>query len=216
MSYKHLFFDLDGTLTDPKEGIIKAFQYALNRFNIKESNIEFMEKLIGPPLFESFKKYYGFNDDNVDQVVAYFREYYSQKGMFQNIVYEGIDEVLTKLCKEGFKLYIATSKPTEYAEQILTHFNLAQCFTDIVGSLMNGSRVKKAEIIQYLIEKHKLTMLNEIVMIGDREHDIIGARESKIDSIGVTYGYGSKEEFILNQADFIINTPDELFRLLTE
>lgn len=204
---KNILFDLDGTLTDPALGITNSVMHALKRFNIPLPPRDELYKFIGPPLAESFEKYYGFSDGQV--AVEVYREYFSTKGLFENELYDGIDNLLKTLQEKGHKIFLATSKPEIYAKQILEHFNIDKYFTDAVGSLLNGNRVEKGEVIAYLLKKHSIT---DAIMIGDRCFDIAGAKENGIKSIGVLYGYGTKEE--LKDADFIVSSVSELKNLL--
>ena len=204
---KNILFDLDGTLTDPALGITNSVMHALKRFNIPLPPRDELYKFIGPPLAESFEKYYGFSDGQV--AVEVYREYFSVKGLFENELYDGIEELLKLLYENGYRIYLATSKPEIYAKQILEHFKIDKYFTDAVGSLLNGNRVEKGEVIAYLLKKHNIT---DAIMIGDRCFDIAGAKENGIKSIGVLYGYGTKEE--LKDADFIVSSVSELKNLL--
>lgn len=204
---KNILFDLDGTLTDPALGITNSVMHALKRFNIPLPPRDELYKFIGPPLAESFEKYYGFSDGQV--AVEVYREYFSTKGLYENELYNGIEELLKLLYENGYRIYLATSKPEIYAKQILEHFNIDKYFTDAVGSLLNGNRVEKGEVIAHLLKKHNIT---DAIMIGDRCFDIAGAKENVIKSIGVLYGYGTKEE--LKDADFIVSSVTELKDLL--
>ena len=189
--YDVVLFDLDGTLTDSKIGITKSVQYALSKFNIREDNLESLEPFIGPPLSESFQKYYGFEPSQVQDAVDFYREYFSTSGMYENAVYPGIPDLLADLKSKRKELIVATSKPTVFANQILNAFNLHQHFTAVVGSHLDGTRTSKTEIIAHALSVLEKPKESSIVMVGDREHDIIGAQGNAIDSIAVTYGYGS-------------------------
>jgi phosphoglycolate phosphatase len=185
-----VLFDLDGTLTDSKIGITKSVQYALSKFNIREDNLDNLESFIGPPLSESFQKHYGFEPSQAQHAVDLYREYFSTSGMYENEVYPGIPDLLADLKSKGKQLIVATSKPTVFANQILTAFNLNQYFTTVVGSHLDGTRTSKTEIIAHALSSLEESKDNSVVMVGDREHDIIGAQGNAIDSIAVTYGYG--------------------------
>lgn len=204
---KNILFDLDGTLTDPALGITNSVMHALKRFNIPLPPRDELYKFIGPPLAESFERYYGFSDGQ--KAVEVYREYFSIKGLFENELYDGIDNLLKTLQEKGHKIFLATSKPEIYAKQILEHFKIDKYFTDAVGSLLNGDRVEKGEVIAYLLKKHNIT---DAIMIGDRCFDIAGAKENGIKSIGVLYGYGTEDE--LKDADFIVSSVTELKNLL--
>lgn len=215
MSYKYILFDLDGTLTDPKEGITKSVQYALKKFDIIVEDLDTLEKFIGPPLTTSLMEFYGFSEEKAVKGVQDYREYFKERGIFENKVYENIEDLLSKLKALGLVLIVATSKPTVFSEQIIEHFNLDKYFNEVVGSNLDGTRSKKGEVIKYIIDKYKISNLSEAVMIGDRKYDIIGAQENNIASIGVTYGYGSEEELKAAGATYIVNDIDELFKKLT-
>ena len=188
--YDVVLFDLDGTLTDSKIGITKSVQYALSKFNIREDNLDNLESFIGPPLSESFQKHYGFEPSQAQHAVDLYREYFSTSGMYENEVYPGIPDLLADLKSKGKQLIVATSKPTVFANQILHAFNLCQYFTTVVGSHLDGTRTSKTEIIAHALSSLEESKDNSVVMVGDREHDIIGAQGNAIDSIAVTYGYG--------------------------
>ena len=214
MGKKYVLFDLDGTITNPGVGITKSVEYALNKFNIKEKDLKKLYKFIGPPLKESFIKYYNFNEEDAEKAIIFYREYFSSKGIYENEVYENLEDILIYLKENGSKIIVATSKPIFFAEVILEHFNLKRYFDFISGSNLDGTRVKKAEVIKYAIEQNKITELSDVVMIGDREHDIIGAKTVGIESIGVLYGYGTLEELVNSEADYIVKDIHELELLL--
>lgn len=207
---KYILFDLDGTLTDPKEGITKSFQYALNKMGIDEPDLDKLEKVIGPPLRDSFMAYYGMDEAMADQAAMYYRERFAKEGKFENIPYEGIHDLLKRLQDQGKILYVATSKPTVFAKEIVEHFGMAPYFTEIVGCELDGTRSRKAEIIQHILDKYPEEPKQSFLMIGDREHDIIGAGLCGIDSCGVLYGYGSMQEFMQHDATHIVNTLEEI------
>ncbi|HZK44000.1 MAG TPA: HAD family hydrolase [Syntrophomonadaceae bacterium] len=212
--YNVVLFDLDGTLTNPKEGITKSVQYALNKMGIVEENRDELTKFIGPPLVESFQRYYDMPEPKAWEAIKAYREYFVDKGMLDNQVYLEIPELLQVLTSKGCKLAVATTKPTIYAEQTLEHFGLASYFSIIIGSNLDGSRVDKKEIIQVIIESLGVNKLDDMVMIGDRKHDIIGAKQHNIDSIGVLYGFGSKDELEEAGATYIVPSVEELASLL--
>ena len=208
--YKIILFDLDGTISDPKIGITKSVQYALQKMNIYEPDIDKLECFIGPPLQASFAEYYDFDERKTKKAIDFYRERFKEKGMFENELYEEIPLLLTSLYEQGIILVVATSKPTVFAEQILQYFNISQFFDLIVGSNLDGTRTSKTEIIQYILNKYHNHKLDEFIMIGDRKHDIIGALNTGIDSIGVTYGYGSLEELKECKPTYIYNNIDQL------
>jgi phosphoglycolate phosphatase len=192
--YKVILFDLDGTLSDPKVGITKSVQYALHKMDIVESDLDKLKCFIGPPLQVSFAEYYNFDEVQIPKAIGLYRERFKEKGMYENELYSNIPFLLQLLKEQGVTLVVATSKPTVFAEKILEHFNIDQYFELIVGSNLDGTRASKTEIIQYILGKYNEHKLGDFIMIGDRKHDIIGANNTGIDSIGVTYGYGSFEE----------------------
>ena len=194
MNYQYILFDLDGTLTDPKLGITKSVAYALKSYGIQVDDLDSLLKFIGPPLQESFVKYYGFSEEQGAEAVEKYREYFKPYGIYENKVYDGVENMLTELVKCGKKVILATSKPTVFANVILEYFHLDKYFTCAVGSELDGSRVKKGEVITEALRQAGVTDKSLAVMIGDREHDILGAKENGIDSIGVLYGYGDRAE----------------------
>ncbi len=212
--YDILFFDLDGTLTDPKIGITKSVKHALKKFGIEVNDLDRLTPFIGPPLLDSFIDFYGFTLEQAKQALEYYREYFSVTGLFENVVYAGMEPVLTELTRHHKRLFVATSKPTDYSKQILEHFKLARYFERIVGSNFDGTRVKKAEVIEVLLADIPAGDRHRVVMIGDRLHDIIGAKTCGIDSIGVAYGYGGAIELSKAGATHIVNTVPELQNLL--
>lgn len=208
-SYQNILFDLDGTLIDSKEGIINSVKYALSHFFITVEKEEELYKFIGPPLRESFSKYYSFNENYTELAVEKYREYFSKEGVFQNTLYNGIPELLESLINSKKNLIIATSKAEIYAKQILQNLGISKYFSFVCGSTLDGSRSKKAQIIQYILKTNNL-LCDNCVMIGDKSYDILGARESNMDSIGVLYGYGSYEELKEANATYIIKDVKEL------
>ena len=215
MKYRYILFDLDGTLTDPKVGITKSVQYALAKYNIQVESLDDLEKFIGPPLKESFMEFYSFDEEKAVQAIEYYREYFRDKGIFENEVYEGIPHLLRELKSRGFIVAVATSKPTVFAEIIVEHFNLKEYFDIVVGSNLDGTRTSKAEVIKHVIDELKIDKLEEVIMIGDRKHDVIGAQRNNIDSIGVLYGYGDIEEMESARPTYILDSVSELHKLIT-
>ncbi|RJE90267.1 HAD family hydrolase [Paenibacillus sp. 1011MAR3C5] len=213
MKYSTILFDLDGTLTDPKIGITKSVQYALAKYGIHEDNLDKLEPFIGPPLVQSFMEFYSFTELEAKQAVDYYREYFSETGIFENERYEGIIELLDVLVRDGRTLIVATSKPTIYAKQIADHFELSPYFDLVCGSNLDGTMTAKGEIIQSIMNEKKLDR-RQVVMVGDRKHDIIGAQLNKIDSIGVGYGYGLEEELRGIGPTFYVESVIQLHKLL--
>ncbi len=212
--FDYLFFDLDGTLTDPALGITNSFIYALKYFGIEIPSYEKLCTFIGPPLPDTFKTQFGFDDTKAAEGVKKYREYFSTKGLLENSVYPGIPELLTELKQAGKKLVVATSKPEEYSVRIIEHFGLAQYFENVCGSLMDESRSKKDEVIAYAIERNNISDKSKILMIGDRKHDILGAKKTGLKSCGVLFGYGSREELETAGADFIAKDISQLRSIL--
>ena len=209
----YLFFDLDGTLTDPAQGITNSFIHALKYFGIEIPSYETLCTFIGPPLPETFKTQFGFDEQKVAEGVKKYREYFATKGLLENSVYSGIPELLAGLKAAGKKLVVATSKPEEYSVRIIEHFGLAQYFENVCGSLMDESRSKKDEVIAYAIERNHISDKSKILMIGDRKHDILGAKKIGLKSCGVLFGYGSREELEEAGADFISENVSRLDKI---
>ena len=212
MMYQYLLFDLDGTLTDPGVGITNSVIYALHKFDIDISNRSKLYKFIGPPLKDSFKKYYGFSDEQSNLAIQYYREYFKKQGMFENEVYDGIHDLLIELKAKGKSLIVATSKPEAFAVEILQYFDLYKFFDFVAGATMDNERSKKADIIQYALNNCNISNKSSAIMIGDREHDIIGAKENGLDSIGVLFGYGTYNELKNIGATFITDTPMNILK----
>lgn len=211
--YTHVLFDLDGTLTDPGEGITNSVIYALGKYDISVNDRSELYKFIGPPLVESFKEFYGFSPEKAWQAVEFYREYFGDKGLYENCVYNGIREVLNKLNANGVKLYVATSKPTVYTLKILEKFQLLEYFEIVSGSAMDEKNSDKATIIKYAVEKGCIPC-EQALMVGDRKFDILGAKANNMDSVGVLFGYGDKEELTQAEATYIVETPEELLNIV--
>lgn len=209
-NYDIILFDLDGTLTDSSPGIINSIIYSLEKYNISVEDMSVLKKFLGPPLHESFKEFYGFNDEKAMEATEFYREYFRAKGLLENRVYDGIPELLKNLADNGKRLIVATSKPQEFTDRIMQHFDLAKYFEFVAGSNMDGTRSKKAEVIEYALNKCKITDKSKVVMVGDRKHDIIGAKAVGIDSIGVEYGYGDYDELKSAGATHIAKTVNDL------
>ncbi len=188
-----LFWDLDGTLTDPYEGITKSVAYALRLFGIEVPDRTVLCPFIGPPLKDSFIRFYGFSEADAELAISRYREYFSETGLYENKVYPGIPELLRTLAASGKRHILATSKPAVFAERILAHFGLRDAFCSVVGSDLEGKRVKKEDVLRYALEKTGAKPA-ESLMIGDRQYDVLGARCVGMDCLGVTYGYGSAQE----------------------
>ncbi|MDF2437409.1 MAG: putative phosphatase [Bacteroidota bacterium] len=211
-SYNYFLFDLDGTLTDPQKGIINSIQYALKRFGIKKEDHELIH-FIGPPLHHSFQEIFG-TEEKAFEAVDVYREYYSTKGIFENLVYPGMEELLNELTANNKTLFVATSKPKFFADQIVKHFKIDHHFTAVVGSNLDGTHTDKKEIIQTILNLVPNVEKREMLMIGDRKFDIIGAKYHGIDCAAVTFGYGSIEELQNEQPTYVINRIEELKNLI--
>lgn len=192
--YRYILFDLDGTLTESATGIINSVIYALKHKGIEEQDREKLLAFVGPPLTESMKKYYGLTDAEVKELLPVYREYFDDRGWRENRVYEGIPQMLKKLRDQGKHLILATSKPETAARRILSYFSLDEYFEIIGGSTLDGRIEKKGQVIDMVIGRAGREHTAEMIMVGDREHDVIGARENKLPCVGVLYGYGSREE----------------------
>ena len=214
MGYRYCLFDLDGTLTDPGIGITNSVMYALEKFGIHVSDRAELFSFIGPPLGESFRRQFGFSEEQAQKAVEYYREYFRPKGIFENSVYEGIPELLKKLRERNITVALATSKPYEFAVRILEHFELKQYFDYIGGATMDGRISKKADVIAHLLDEFGNVDKAEVLMIGDRAQDVEGARANGLHSAGVLWGYGSAEELQGAGADYLAAKPEELLRIV--
>lgn len=212
---EYILFDLDGTVTNPQEGITNSVAYALEYFGIRTEDNSTLNKYIGPPLRQSFMEYAGLSEEQSHIGMIKYREYFGPKGIYENKVYEGIPELFEKLKAEDKKIILATSKPWIYAEMILEKFELKKYFDFVSGSELNGVRTNKADVIKYAIDKYNIP-INNAVMIGDREHDIIGAKKNGLKTIGVLYGFGNKVELKSAGADYIAESVENIFDLIRE
>ena len=213
----YLFFDLDGTLTDPFEGIANSIEYALGRMGKPLPERDFLRRFIGPPLIPSFRDFLGMTEAEAEAALGYYREYFSTRGLFENEPYPGIAEVLDALKRAGYVTAVATSKPEPFSVRILEHFGLAGYFDEICGASLDQSRVSKADVIRALTgrlaERDGISpdeICREAVMIGDRRHDAEGAALCGIPAVGVLWGYGSEEELRTAGCRTILRTPDEI------
>ena len=210
--YKYILFDLDGTLTNPELGITNCVMYALEKFGIEENDRKKLHPFIGPPLTYSFQNFYGLSEEESRQAVAFYRERFSVKGLYENEVYEGVPELLQNLKEQGKIIILATSKPEEYAIEILKHFQLYQYFDFIAGATMDGSRGEKADVIAYALEISHVEDKSEAIMVGDRNYDILGAKEHGMDSIGVLFGFGDYEELTKAGADYVAEKVEDVLK----
>ncbi len=215
MKYKYIFFDLDGTLTDPQEGITNCVKYALESFGIHETDYSMLLRFIGPPLIDSFHDFYGFDKEDSLRAVEKYRERFSAVGLFENKVYDGIYDMLRELVDSGHILVLATSKPKIYADRIMAKYRLRPYFKLICGAELDGTRNDKSEVIEYAIGRLGCPR-DRIIMVGDRKHDIIGAEKCGIASCGVRFGYAEPGELEAAGADFIAGDIGDLLSVLMQ
>ncbi|TYQ25922.1 HAD family hydrolase [Pseudanabaena sp. UWO310] len=209
-----ILFDLDGTLTDPKVGITTCIQYAIRQLGNQPPTTDELLWCIGPPLTTSFAKILQTEDRGlIDRAISLYRDRFSTMGLFENVLYPEIPETLAAIRAEGYQTYIATSKPHVYAQRIVEHFGLSELFDGIYGSELDGTRSIKGELIRHILLAENLDA-KTTVMIGDRSHDTIAAKQNQVFAIGVTYGYGSAEELSNNGADMIANSPKDILPLI--
>lgn len=213
--YQTILFDLDGTLTDPGMGITNSVMYALEKLGYECPERQELYKFIGPPLHDSFQMYYGMDTQQTDEAVRLFREYFARQGIKENQIYPGIMEMLRALHDAGRHLVLATSKPEQWARIIMADFGMDVYVLDIAGATMTRERNKKGLVIAYALEAFGVDPATA-VMVGDREHDILGGKENGLPGIGVTYGYGNREELECAGAVAVADTPEELTKLLLE
>lgn len=214
--YKYLLLDLDGTITDSETGITRCVEYALNHFGIQVDDLRELSPFIGPPLLDSFKDFYNFTDEQAAIAVEKYRERYEKKGILENKLYPGIGEFLAEARQKDKIVILATSKPEIFAKRILDYFELSNYFSFVAGSGLDGSLHTKTDVIDYILQSNKITDLSSVVMIGDRKHDIIGAKNVGIDSVGVLYGFGDYKELSEAGADYIVEDIPALRKLLLE
>lgn len=212
--YQYILFDLDGTLTNPEIGITSSVMYALEKFGVKVEDRKELHPFIGPPLSYSFQTYYGLSEADSELAIKYYRERFSVKGLYENEVYEGVEKLLQQLKESGKKLIIATSKPEEFTLKILAHFDLLKYFDYVAGATMDGSRGEKADVIRYAIEISGIQDRSQAIMIGDRKYDILGAKENGLDSIGVLFGFGDREELSEAGANYIAENVEDILKYI--
>ncbi len=215
--FDYILFDLDGTVSDPKVGICTSVQYGLSKMGIDVPDINVLTPFIGPPLRDSFRDFYHIKDEDIEKVVAFYRERFSTVGLFENELYPGIEELLSTLKKNGKKLALASSKPRVFVIKILDYFGITGYFDVVMGSELDGTRENKVEIIEEslrLLFEGETPDLEKCVMVGDRKYDVEAAAKVGLKGIGVTYGYGSREELVNAGADIICDSVEELKNLL--
>ncbi|NLM60897.1 MAG: HAD hydrolase-like protein [Clostridiales bacterium] len=211
---KFIIFDFDGTIYDSGPGVMKGARYALESFGIKVGDLEELRGFNGPPLWDSFMEFYGFTWEQADIAVKKYREYYEAEGIKDGMIYTGIPELLRDLKRSNKTLILATSKSQHYFPRILENLGIEDCFDIVVGSSSDGSRSSKEDVLDYALKLAGITDNSDAVMVGDRKFDVIGARAFGIETIGVLYGYGSREEFEAAGADYIAEDIEALRRLL--
>ena len=211
--YKYIFFDLDGTLTQSEFGIINSIVHALNMMGIEVEDPESIKRFIGPPLVKAFKEFYKMSDEDAKKAAAYYREYYNKGEMYNAPLYEGIEDTLKALKESGKKLYVVTSKPAVFAKKIVEHFDIMKYFEEVIGPDISNNNYSKDELISQAIKKTQ-GKARECIMVGDRFYDIEGAVANGIASIGVLYGYGTKEELEAAGATFLVTVPGTITKVL--
>lgn len=213
--YTTVLFDLDGTLTDPGDGIVNSVAYALKKYGIEVEDKKSLCKFIGPPLVVSFSTYYGFTEEKSREAISYYREYYKDKGINECKLFDGIKELLISLKNAGYEIALATSKPEIFAHRVLENYDIQNYFDFIGGATMDEiTRYTKEHVIEYVLSNINQKDRTKILMIGDRHFDINGAKAYSLDSMGVTFGYGTYEELKKAGADYIVNSPKEIEELL--
>ena len=209
--YKAILFDLDGTLTDSGEGITKSVQYALEKIGKPEPDLKKLRVFVGPPLLEQFEQYAGIDRETAKKAVEIYRERYAPIGVYENEMYPGILELLSGLKKRGYKLAIASSKPENFVRIVAEYFHIDSYFDEMVGSEPNGERTNKTEVIEEALKRLGLSEHREqVLMVGDKEHDVFGARRAGLECVAVSYGYGTKEELENAHPLKLVNSTEEL------
>ena len=214
--FESILFDLDGTLSDPREGITKSVQYALDKMGIHEPDLTALEHFIGPPLYDEFMRCYGFDDAQAKQAVAFYRERFSEVGWRENILFEGVPGLLQALCDAGKRIAIASSKPTVFVERILHLFEIDRFFDVVSGATLDGTIGTKSQVVEQALHMLYAADRSTAVLVGDRMHDAEGARENGIPCIGVTFGFGGAQELRDAGASYIVHSMDELRALLLQ
>lgn len=214
--YQYILFDLDGTLTDPREGITKSVQYALSKMGIEEPDLTALEHFIGPPLYDEFRRCYDFDDTQAKQAVAAYRERFSVHGWKENLLFDGVPTMLQTLRAAGKTLAVASSKPTVFVKKILELFEIAPYFDAVSGATLDGSISTKAQVVEQALTMLSVRDRKDVVLVGDRMHDVEGAQLCAIDCVGVTFGFGGFEELQQAGARYIVQDFAELIQVLTD
>lgn len=212
--FTHIIFDLDGTLADPREGIRNSIKYALSKMKKGEFSEDLLERFIGPSLQWGFSNIFGMNEKDTDLAVQYFREYFGEKGLYENELYPGIYEMLEKLQADGKKMYIASSKLEKYVHRILEHFELEKFITMTKGADYGGKSASKKDLIYDLMAVRQINHTDDVVIVGDTVYDVNGGKHNRISTIAVGYGFGIKEELLDIRPDYYVESVEELARLL--
>lgn len=210
----YILFDLDGTLTDPKIGITTCVQQALRYFSIEVPDLDQLEPFIGPPLLDSFMEFYQLTEQQAVKAIEIYRKRFAEVGLYENKIYPGIKQLLEQLKKDGNILAVASSKPTVFVEKILKHFEIDGYFDLIKGSNLDGTNTKKEEVIQSVLDAFGLHSCEQVVMVGDRKFDVLGAHQFGMKAVAVSYGYGGVKELQEAGADVIVSTVKELYAAL--
>jgi len=213
-NFSYILFDLDGTLTDPRLGIGNSIKYALRQMNIDGYSEAILEKFVGPPLQDSFKNLFGLNERNTALAVEHFRTYFGDKGLYENLPYPGIMELLEELHLSGKRVYVVTSKLEKFAKMIIRRYDFEPVVDDVIGAEASGKHSAKRQLIAQLLERYRIIPSDSVVMIGDTAYDLIGAKENRIASIAVSYGFGTSEILGTCNPDFLVDSVDELAELL--
>lgn len=211
---QYILFDLDGTLTESAPGIINSLKYALERLGVQDYDRAILDKFIGPPLAVSFEKFFGFKGEKCNNAIKIYREYFSEKGLFENAVYPGVEDMLDTLKSAGLKLAVATSKPEVFARRILDKFGLSKYFEVICGIPLDNEHMTKAQVIARAINELGAANKQAALMVGDRDYDVAGAHQNGIECLGVTYGYGSQEELEGAGAEYIAVSAEDAAELI--
>lgn len=212
--FTHILFDLDGTLTDPRQGIGNSLKYALRQMQIDGYSDEILERFVGPPLQEGFRTQFGMNDRQIALAVEHFRTYFGEKGLFENQPYPGILELLEELHFAGKKVYLVTSKLEKYARMIVRHFEFDRYLDGLIGAEPTGKHSAKGQLIARLMEQERIAESHSVVMIGDTHYDLTGAKENNISGIAVAYGFGTPESLEACNPDYQVDSVEELAELL--
>jgi phosphoglycolate phosphatase len=212
--FTHILFDLDGTLTNPRLGIGNSLKYALRQMHIDGYSDEILERFVGPPIQDGLKNLFGMNERDTNLAVEHFRTYFGEKGLFENEPYQGISDLLEELHLSGKRIYVVTSKLEKYAKMIVRHFEFDRYIDDLQGAEATGKHSGKGLLVGQLMERNRIGASDSVVMVGDTHYDLIGARENKISSIAVSYGFGTMETLSSSNPDYLVDSVDELAELL--